>query len=78
VLVVGMRIPPNYGAKYADEFQQAFADIARQYKTGYVPFLLDGVADKRELFQPDQIHPTAEAQAAILAAVWQGLAPLLK
>lgn len=77
VLVVGMRIPPNYGAKYANEFQQTFADIARQSKTAYVPFLLDGVAEKQELFQPDQIHPTAQAQAALLDTVWKGLAPLL-
>jgi acyl-CoA thioesterase-1 len=78
VLVVGMRMPPNYGAKYANEFYQAFADVAREQKAGYVPFLLEGLAEKQEAFQSDQIHPTAEAQATLLESVWKGLEPLLK
>ena len=78
VLVVGMRIPPNYGPKYTSEFAQAFADLAREYQAGYVPFLLEAVGDRRELFQPDQIHPTAAAQPLLLDTVWKGLEPLLK
>jgi len=78
VLVVGMRIPPNYGSKYAQAFFDAFGEVARETKSAYVPFLLERIADRRELFQPDQIHPTAEAQPLLLDTVWQGLAPLLK
>jgi len=78
VLVVGMRIPPNYGPKYTQAFYDAFAEVARETKSGYVPFLLERVADRRELFQPDQIHPTADAQPLLLDTVWKGLEPLLK
>ena len=78
VLVVGMRIPPNYGPKYTQAFYDAFAEVARETKSGYVPFLLERVADRRELFQPDQIHPTADAQPLLLDTVWTGLEPLLK
>ncbi len=76
VLLVGMRLPPNYGAAYINEFRRTFVDIAREERTGLVPFLLQGV-DRRELFQPDNLHPTAEAQGIILENVWSGLAPLL-
>jgi acyl-CoA thioesterase-1 len=78
VLVVGMRIPPNYGPKYTQAFYDAFAEVARETKSGYVPFLLERVADQREFFQPDQIHPTAEAQPLLLDTVWKGLEPLLR
>jgi acyl-CoA thioesterase-1 len=78
VLVVGMRIPPNYGPKYTRAFSDAFAEVARETKSGYVPFLLRRVADQRTYFQPDQIHPTAEAQPLLLDTVWKGLEPLLK
>jgi len=78
VLVVGMRIPPNYGRKYTQEFFDAFAEVARDRNAAYVPFMLAGVVDQGELFQPDQIHPTAAAQPLILETVWKGLEPLLK
>jgi acyl-CoA thioesterase-1 len=78
VLVAGMRMPPNYGPKYTQEFQRAFADLAAAHKAGYVPFLLDGIADRRELFLSDQIHPGAQAQPIILDTVWKALEPLLK
>jgi acyl-CoA thioesterase-1 len=78
VLVVGMRIPPNYGPKYTQAFFAAFGEVARETKSGYVPFLLEGVADNRELFLPDQIHPTAAAQPLVLDTVWKGLEPLLR
>jgi len=78
VLVVGMRIPPNYGRKYTEEFYQAFADVAKQQKAAYVPFLLDGIGERRELFQPDQIHPTEAAQPLMLETVWSELQPLLR
>lgn len=78
VLLAGMRMPPNYGPQYTREFEAAFADVARRHKVPLVPFLLEGVADRRELMQPDNIHPTATAQTLILETVWKGLLPLLK
>lgn len=77
VLIVGQRLPPNYGA-YADQFHAAFGDVAKTKKTGYVPFLLDGVALSPEMFQQDNLHPTAAAQARLLENVWRGLEPLLR
>ena len=77
VVLVGMRLPPNYGP-YADEFQQTFAQLARQEKVPLVSFLLEGIADQPRLFQADTIHPTAEAQPRLLDNVWGVLAPLLK
>lgn len=78
VLIVGMRMPPNYGAKYTQAFEQAFAELARELKTGYVPFLLEGIGDRREMFLADQIHPSAQAQPIILETVWKELRPLLR
>ncbi|WP_041657199.1 arylesterase [Azoarcus sp. KH32C] len=78
VLLVGMRLPPNYGPAYTRRFQQAYADLADQYKIPLVPFLLDGFADRRELFQSDGIHPTAEAQPLIVETVWKQLALLIR
>ena len=73
-----MRLPPNYGEEYAERFSRTFAELARRHKTALVPFLLEGFAEKPELFQPDRIHPVAEAQPLILERVWPRLAPLLK
>lgn len=78
VLLVGMRMPPNYGPKYTAEFEGSFSGLARKFKTGLVPFLLDGVTGKRELFQEDNLHPTEAAQTIILENVWKRLAPMLK
>jgi acyl-CoA thioesterase-1 len=78
VLVVGMRMPPNYGAKYTQAFQQAFAEVAKEHRAAYAPFLLDGIADQRDLFLADQIHPSAQAQPIILDTVWKQLEPLLR
>ena len=77
VVLVGMRLPPNYGP-YADEFHKVYAELARSEKVALVPFLLDGIADQPRLFQSDTIHPTAEAQPQLLDNVWAALAPLLK
>ena len=80
VLIVGMQLPPNYGRKYGDEFAGLFADVAKAERTALVPFLLKGVADGPQaetLFQPDRIHPTAQAHAIILDNVWPVLKPLL-
>lgn len=77
VLIVGQRLPPNYGA-YAVQFHNAFGEVAKKQKTALVDFLLDGVATHAELFQADNLHPTAEAQPRLLDNVWHGLVPLLK
>jgi acyl-CoA thioesterase-1 len=78
VLLVGMKLPPNYGPDYTERFAAAFADLQRRYRTAWLPFLLEGFAEQRELFQGDNIHPTEEAQPLILETVWPKLAPLLK
>lgn len=80
VLLVGMRVPPNYGRKYADDFAELFAQVSRERKTALVPFLLKDVADRpdaRDWFQPDGIHPLAKAHPVMLDHVWSGLRPLL-
>jgi acyl-CoA thioesterase-1 len=78
VLLVGMQIPPNYGPQYTEKFRRSFGEIARAQRVPLVPFLLDGFAEKREMFQPDQLHPVAEAQPLILNTVWKVLGPELK
>lgn len=77
VLLVGMQMPPNYGAAYTRRFAQTFSDLAEDTGVALVPFLLEGFADQPELFLPDGIHPSAEAQPLVLDTVWNGLAPLL-
>lgn len=78
VLLVGMRIPPNYGTAYTEKFQRTYGEVARRNKLALVPFLFEGFGDKREYFQSDGIHPTAEAQPLMLETVWKGLRPMLK
>ena len=77
VLIVGQRLPPNYGP-YATQFHNIFSEVARTNKTAFVEFLLDGVALNPELFQADNLHPTAAAQPRLLDNIWRGLEPLLK
>lgn len=78
VLLAGMKMPPNYGPQYTQDFAQAYVALARQFKCALVPFLLDGVAGKRELFLDDNLHPNGQAQPVILENVWKQLAPMLK
>ena len=78
VLLVGMRLPPNYGAPYTKAFASAYIDLAKSKRVALLPFLLEGFGDKADLFQPDRIHPTEAAQEAVLKNVWQALLPLLK
>lgn len=78
VLLVGMRIPPNYGPVYTRNFETAFADLAKQFDIPRVPFLLEGVALDPALVQNDGIHPRAEAQPRLLENVWPHLVPLLR
>jgi len=77
VLLVGMRIPPNYGQVYTRRFEALFAEVARQQNASLVPFMLQGFADKREWFQSDGIHPTVEAQPRILDNIYRRLRALL-
>ena len=77
-VLVGLMVPPNYGIEYAAQFREMYQEIAKRMGVALVPFLLEGVAEKRELFQADQLHPTAAAQARILDNVWRTLEPLLR
>ena len=81
VLLAGMRVPPNYGKAYGQDFEGLFARIAKSEKVAWVPFLLQGIADvpnAEAWFQPDRIHPTAQAHPRILETVWPTLQPLLR
>ena len=78
IVLAGMKLPPNYGIDYTQAFEQSYVDLARRHKAALVPFLLEGVAERRELFLPDNIHPVAEAQPIILENVWKVLRPLLR
>ena len=79
VLLLGMRIPPNYGTRYAAAFEKVYQQLASQYQVPLVPFLLQGVAAQQpQLMQNDGIHPTSAAQGRILENVWPHLLPLLK
>ena len=77
VLLVGMRIPPNYGRQYADRFAATFAKVADEERVALVPFLLEGFADQLDFFQDDRIHPNGTAQPKMLDTVWPHLARLL-
>ncbi len=77
VLLIGMDIPPNYGAEYADRFARTFGDVARAQKVALVPFLLKGFADQLDYFQADRIHPNERAQPRMLDNVWPALHPFL-
>ncbi|NIR32813.1 MAG: arylesterase [Gammaproteobacteria bacterium] len=76
-LLVGMRLPPNYGPRYTEAFEAMYRELARDAGVTLVPFLLEGVATDAQLMQPDGIHPQAQAQPRILANVWPHLEPLL-
>jgi acyl-CoA thioesterase-1 len=78
VLLIGMRVPPNYGDVYARAFTAVFADVARATGVPLAPFLLDGVAGQTRLNQPDGIHPSAEGQRIIADRLWPYLKPLLR
>src|SRR5580693_9966963 len=78
VVLVGMRIPPNYGPQYTEQFSRVYAQIAHDDHLALVPFLLDGVALTPTLMQDDGIHPNEAGQPRLLENVWPALAPLLK
>ncbi|MFQ5470152.1 MAG: arylesterase [Gammaproteobacteria bacterium] len=76
ILLVGMRIPPNYGRRYSENFALIYVELAKKYQIQLVPFLLAGL-DNKAKFQADGLHPTAEAQTIILENVWLKLKPML-
>ncbi|MET7014015.1 arylesterase [Uliginosibacterium flavum] len=78
VVLIGMRMPPNFGPLYTGKFQETYAALAKERKTALLPFLFDGFATRAELFQADMLHPTSAAQPLILQNIWPVLKPLLK
>lgn len=78
VLLIGMRLPPNYGRSYTEKFHQTYLDLARKHRVPVVPFLFEGFAENRQYFQGDAVHPTAQAQPVMLETVWPALKPLLR
>jgi acyl-CoA thioesterase-1 len=77
VVLLGMRIPPNYGKRYNDLLEAVYPALAHEYAVAYVPFLLEGVGGNAELMQPDGLHPNRLAQPVLLRLVWDKLFPLL-
>lgn len=78
VLLLGMRIPPNYGKRYTNMFYNVYLQLSSELKIPYVPFILEDVALIKELMQPDGLHPNAKAQSIIAERVWMPLQSLLK
>jgi acyl-CoA thioesterase I len=78
VLLVGIRLPPNYGPRYTEEFAQLFPQLAQQFHVPLVPFLLENVALNPALMQEDGLHPNAAGEPQVLATLWPYLQPLLK
>ncbi|WP_109017096.1 arylesterase [Novimethylophilus kurashikiensis] len=76
-LLIGMRLPPNYGIQYTKDFANIYVGLAKKTKAGLVSFLLQDVAGKPELTQPDGLHPVAQAQGKLLENVWVELKPML-
>ncbi|TDY52863.1 (3S)-malyl-CoA thioesterase [Paraburkholderia rhizosphaerae] len=77
VVLVGMYVPPNYGPDYTQKFHRMYTTLSNELHVPLVPFLLAGIADKPDMFQADQIHPTRQAQPVLLDNVWPALKPLL-
>ena len=78
VLLVGMRMPPNYGPDYTRGFEQNYSVLAKQYGTALLPFLLEPIALVRNAYQADNLHPVASAQPKLRDHVWKALEPLLR
>ncbi|MBU3575610.1 arylesterase [Polynucleobacter sp. UK-Mo-2m-Kol15] len=75
VLLCGIQIPSNYGQTYTMQFKQLYPQLAQQEQVELLPFFLEGVASKPELFQADRLHPNVEAQSTIFRNVWSSMAP---
>jgi acyl-CoA thioesterase I len=77
VVLVGMYVPPNYGPDYTQKFHGLYGQLSQEFHVQLVPFLLAGIVDKPDMFQPDQLHPNQQAQPVLLDNVWSTLKPLL-
>jgi len=78
VLLLGMKLPPNYGPAYTTGFHDLYKTLADKHQINLVPFFLSGIASQRNLMQDDNLHPTAEAQPLILENIWPKLLPLIQ
>lgn len=78
VILLGMKIPPNYGMQYTQKFSAIYTNLASKYQLNLVPFFLDGVAGHPNLILDDGLHPSAAAQPQLLENIWPTLKPLLK
>lgn len=78
VLLIGMRMPPNYGRTYTEQFFRMYTKLSDKFKAPLVPFMLEGVAEQPKLFQADRLHPNADAHPIILANIWPKFKPLVK
>jgi len=78
ILLLGVKLPLNYGRTFGEKFHRVYLELAREEQVALVPFFLEGVAETRELMQPDGIHPSVAAQPRILDNVWSALEPLLQ
>ncbi|MEF3074812.1 arylesterase [Methylobacter sp. Wu1] len=78
VLLLSMRIPPNYGKRYTEMFYDVYPQLSKELGVPYMPFILEDVALVKELMQPDGLHPNAKAQPMIADKVWEHLQSLLK
>lgn len=77
LVVAGMRVPPNMGAAYADEFASIFPALAKENDAALIPFLLEGVGGVRNLNLPDGVHPNPDGHRILAETVWETLEPLL-
>jgi acyl-CoA thioesterase-1 len=78
VVLAGMRMPPNYGPRYSQEFQEIYSRLSREHRLPLIPFVLEDVALDANLMQADGLHPNAKAQPKLLNEIWPRLEPLLK
>lgn len=78
VLLLGIRLPPNYGPRYADEFAALYPELAHRFRIPLVPFLLEGVALNPALMQADGLHPDAAGEPRVLDVLWPRLSPMLQ
>ena len=78
VVLVGMRMPPNYGRAYTERFAGMYKELSGEFKVPLVPFMLDGVAQEAANFQADRLHPLATVHPTILANIWPTFSALIK
>jgi len=78
VMLIGMRMPPNYGRAYTERFFNMYSALSKDMKAPLVPFMLEGVADKPALFQADRLHPNAQAHPIILNNIWPAFSSMIR